>query len=346
MPAKGRKAADLPTPKDFLVNVTGQLLLARALGIVADLGIADLVADGPASVDDLADVAECDRDALFRLLRMLGGHGVFAENDEGCIELTPRAELLTADHPDSVREMFISAWQDIHWNTFRVLPEAVRSGEIAFDLAYGQGFFEYLAEHPDLNAVFDRRMSTVSQVENDAVAKAYPFDEHAPVIDIGGGQGGLLAAIVGRYPGTVAALYDQPQVLADSANLRDAGLLDAVARIAGDFFHDVPAGFGLYVMKRIIHDWDDERALAILGHCRDAMSESSRLLVIDAVMKPGNDPDPNKNLDLSIMALTPGRERTQDEFETLFERAGLSLTRVISTKLPSTLSIVEVKRAG
>ncbi len=334
------------SPKEFLFNVAGQLLLARALAIAADLAIADLIADGPKSLDELTAATGCNRDALYRLLRMLGGHGVFAEDAQGCIELTPRAELLQADHPESLREMFMLEWQDVHWNTYQALPEAVMMGETAFEIAYGMSFFDYLADHPELNAVFDRRMATVSQTENEQVAKAYEFADHAPVIDIGGGQGGLLTAVLQHHPGTVAALYDQPQVLADSAKLRNSGLEGSVARIAGDFFQDVPAGFGLYMMKRIIHDWDDDQAVQILSCCRRVMTDTSRILVVDALMLPGNDPDPNKNLDLGIMALTPGRERTEDEFATLFEAAGLRLTRVIATERPSTLSLIEGERAN
>ncbi len=335
-------AFETPSPAEFLTGIAGKLLLARALGIAADLGIADLIADEPLGMEQLAEATGCDRDALFRLLRMLGGHGVFAEDDAGRIGLTPRAELLRADHPDSLREMFVLGWQDIHWNTYQALPEAVLTGETAFEIAHGQAFFDYLAAHPEVNALFDRRMSTVSRIENDAVAQAYSFADHAPIIDIGGGQGGLLAAIVAQHPGIGAALYDQPQVLTDPARLREADLLNGVARIAGDFFADVPPGFGLYLLKRIIHDWDDERAIAILRRCRDSMSSASRIIVIDAVMSSGNEPDPGKDLDLSIMALTPGRERTADEFGALFEAAGLRLLRVIPTS--SRVSLVEGER--
>jgi len=331
--------------RDFFIDVAGQLLLARALGIAVDLGIADKVSDGPKSPDDLARETGCDRDALYRMLRMLGGHGVFAEDEQGRIELTPRGELLQADHPDSIHDMFVLGWQDIHWNTYQALPEAILTGETAFEIAYGQDFFDYLARHQVLNEAFDRRMANVSQAENGEVAKAYAFADFSPIVDIGGGQGGLLAAIIEHHPGSVVALFEQPQVLSNPENLRDPGLFDSVARIAGNFFHDVPSGFALYVLKRIIHDWDDERAIGILRRCCEAMGEDSRVLVIDAVMKPGNDPDPNKNLDLSIMALTPGRERTEAEFTDLFAAAGLRLTRVIPTEYPSTLSIVEGERA-
>ena len=329
------------------MNVTGQLLLVRALGIAADLSVADRLAGGPKSLDELAAETGSDRDALFRLLRMLGGHGVFAEDDQGRVELTPRAELLQADHPDSLRDLFTLDWQNIHWNTYQALPEAVRTGEIAFGIAYdGQEFFDYLADRPELNESFDRRMARVSQAENEQVAKAYAFSDYAPIIDIGGGQGGLLAAIFEQYPDIVAALFEQPQVLNNSAHIHETGPGATLARVAGDFFQDVPSGFSLYVMKRIIHDWDDERAVRILRQCCDAMSKQSRVLVIDAVMQSGNQPDPNKNLDLGIMALTPGRERTEEEFAGLFAAAGLRLTRVIPLEQPATLSIVEGERVS
>ncbi len=332
-----------PTPREYFIDVAGQLLLARALAIAVDLGIAEQVASGPKSMVDLAAQTGCDSDALYRMLRMLGGHGIFAEDDHGRIKLTPRAELLQADHPDSVHDMFALGWQDIHWSTYQALPEAVLTGETAFEIAYGQDFFDYLAAHRGLNDLFDRRMASVSHAENKPIAKAYPFADFSPIVDIGGGQGGLLAAIVEHHPGTVVALFEQPQVLSNQEKLSGAG---SVARVAGDFFSEVPPGFVLYVLKRIIHDWDDERAIGILRRCSEAMGDNSRVLVIDAVMKPGNDPDPNKNLDLGIMALTPGRERTEAEFADLFTAAGLRLTRVISTESPSTLSIVEGERVG
>jgi SAM-dependent methyltransferase len=334
------------TPADhaFVQQVSNQLLLARALGVVAELGIADLVACQPRTVDELAAETNTHRESLYRLLRTLAGHGIFAENAAGHIELTPRAEVLQSDHPDSVRDLLCLDWQNIYWDTCRALPDALRSGDIAFELAFGQGFFDYLKAHPDANAIFDRRMARVSLAENAKIAEAYPFGDFSRIIDIGGGTGGLLVAILERYPNVAAVLYEQAQVLADPADLRQAGLLNRVELIAGDFFTEVPSGADLYVMKRIIHDWDDARAVDVLGCCRDAMAENSRILVIDAVMKPGNEPDPNKDMDLGIMALTPGKERTEAEFRDLLEQAGLRLTSRFATEPPSTLSIIEARR--
>jgi len=272
---------------------------------------------------------------------MLCGHGVFAEDPQGRIELTPRADILRTEHPESLHDILSLDWQNIHWATFQHLPDAVMHGDVAFERAFGQGFFDYLATHPRAGAVFDGRMAAVSRAENQPIAEAYSFGDFGRVVDIGGGQGGLLAAILARHPGIAAALFEQPQVLEAPVDLISAGMLDRVERISGDFFAAVPTGADLYVMKRIIHDWDDERALRILGNCRASMGPDSRIAVIDAVMQPGNDPDPNKNLDLGIMALTPGRERTEAEFRGLFEAAGLRLTRIVKPAVPALVSIVE-----
>ncbi len=184
-------------------------------------------------------------------------------------------------------------------------------------------------------------MAAVSREENPSIAEGYPFGEFKCVADIGGGRGGLLAAILERNPAVKAILFEQARVLEDPADLAAAGLLGRVELIAGDFFDAVPPGADLYVMKRVLHDWEDARATQILGNCRTAMRPGARIAVIDAVMKPGNDPDPNKHLDLMIMALTPGKERTAAEFEALFAAAGLRMTRILTPASPALLSIVE-----
>ena len=331
--------------KAFILDLSNKLLLARALAVAAEFGIADLVAGESKTVDELAAQTNSDRDSLYRVLRSLAGHGFFAEDDAGRISLTPSAEVLKAGHPDSMRDLLRLDWQNIYWDTYRALPDAVRSGDVAFERAFGQGFFDYLKDNPEINVVFDGRMARVSLAENEKIVEAYPFGEVSTVVDVGGGRGGLLAAILARFPAISATLYEQSQVLADPADLRCAGFLDQVELTAGDFFASVPAGADLYTLKRIIHDWDNPRAVEILNACRDAMNENSRLAVIDAVMKPGNEADPNKDMDLNIMALTPGRERTEAEFQKLFDQSGLQLVRIIPTEAPSALSIVEARRS-
>ena len=335
------QAADAQSAYAFIKEVAGHILLARAIGVAAELGIADLVAQAPLSIEELAAATGAHPESLYRLVRMLGGHGVFAELPDGRIRSTPRADVLRRDHPESLHDLLSMTWQNLHWDTFRALPDAIRTGGIAFDQVFGQSFFDYLAAHPEMGAAFDMRMAAVSRAENPPIAEAYPFGDFKRVVDLGGGRGGLLAAVLQRYPTVEAALYEQPQVLAEPTDLAHAGLLERVERLSGDFFTAVPAGFDLYFMKRIIHDWDDERAVRILRNCAAAMSPGSRVAVADAVMLPGNDPDPNKTLDLGIMALTPGKERTAAGFAELFAAAGLRLTRIIPTAAPSTVSIIE-----
>ena len=328
-------------PAAFVAEVAGHVLLARALGVAVELGIADLVAESPCTVAELAAATGAHEASLFRLLRMLGGHGVFAQTPDGRIENTPRSEVLRRDHPDSLYDRLSPTWQNIHWETFRALPDAVRTGGVAFEQAFGRPFFDYLAAHPDANAGFDRLMASRSRAENLPIARAYPFGEFRRIIDIGGGRGGLLAAVLERHPGVAAALYDQPQVLAEPTDLAEAGLEGRVELVEGEFFDSIPEGYDLYFMKRIIHDWDDERAIRILANCRAAMGPDARVAVADALMAPGNDPDPNKMLDLSIMALTPGKERTEAEFAALFAAAGLRLNRIVAAEPPAALSIIE-----
>lgn len=330
-----------PTPREFLFTAIRGVMQVRALGVAAEFGIADLVAEAPRSVDELAQDVGCHRDSLYRLLRTLAGKGVFAENADGLIELTDRAELLRSDHPDSMREYFMLEWQDTLWSGYLALPEAIRTGEVAFELATGSGFFDYLQANPALAETFNRRMADMSHAENEPIVAAYPFSEAGSVIDIGGGRGGLLATILDRSPELTAALFEQPDVLANLESLSALGLPEQVARIAGDFFAEVPAGFDLYMLKRVIHDWDDEQAIKILRCCREAMTADSRILLMDAVMLAGNEPDPNKDMDLDIMLLTPGRERTEAEFRELFTAAGLELKQIISTAQPSTISLLE-----
>jgi hypothetical protein len=329
----------------FILGVRSQALLAQALAVAASLGIADLLDDGPLEVAELARRCGADPDTLFRLLRTLAGHGVFAADTDGRFRLTERAGPLRRTAPDSVYPLLAGAFPPLVWSAYGELEAAIRTGDVAFDRAHGASFFDYLAAHPPANMAFDHAMQMVAAAENPLIAAAFNFRQFAMIADIGGGQGGLLAAILAREPGPRGLLFDQPQVLAVPAALAAAGLLDRCELVPGDFFAAVPAGADLYLFKRILHDWDDERALAILRNCRKAAGARGRILVIDAVMQPGNAPDPNKDLDLSIMALTGGRERTAAEFAALLAAADFQLETVHPLPPPATLSMVEARPA-
>lgn len=306
--------------------------------MMAELGIADLVAETPRTPEELARACGVHADALMRILRFLASHEIFRSDEQGVIRNTPISELLRSA-PGSLRDQVRSAWQDVIWDTYRQLPETLRTGAPAFDAAFGQSFFDYLATHPEIGTRFDASMALMSMPENAALAAAYPFQ--GTVVDVGGGRGGLLSAILHAHRSVRGVLFEQPAVLQDNAALLVARQMERCRLVTGDFFASVPGDGEVYVLKRILHDWADGDAVRILSSCRAALQAHARILVIDAVLKPGNEPDPNKMLDVGIMALTRGRERTAEDFQRLFDAAGLRLLRIIPPTAPSTLSIVE-----
>lgn len=331
--------------KAAILQIIGNVLVARSLAIATELGLADLVHTEPQSVTQLAHATGSHADSLYRLLRMLASYGVFAEDDDGLFHSTPMSSLLESGRPDSFRDLLTLGWQDIAWDTYRQLPHTIRTGETAFDAAFGATFFDYLASHPEANASFDSAMAVFSGPENGIIAAAYDFGQFARIVDVGGGTGGLIAAILSAHSGVHGVLFDQPQVVANMTGVEALTDRERCEPIGGDFFESVPPAADAYIMKRILHDWDDEAAIRLLMRCREAMKTDARVLVIDAVMRAGNAPDPNKFMDVSIMALTRGRERSEADFRRLFAEAGLRCTEIFPTELPSTLSIIEGARA-
>lgn len=225
------------------------------------------------------------------------------------------------------------------WNAVGALRHSVMTGEPAFNRQHGMGFFDYLGLHPECRAWFDRGLANFATVENPAIAGAYNFSCFNHIIDIGGGQGGFLAEILKLYPNIRATLFDQPQVVKNPAYLTKELFGDRWTTVGGDFFQSVPKSGDVYVLKRVLHDWSDAQCVRILRCCREAMSASARLLVVDAVVPTGNIPHPDKVMDILMMVLGDGHERTAQEFEELFAQARLQLTNITMT--PSTLSIVE-----
>lgn len=329
---------DPPSPRLALLRITGNVLLARCIGIAAELGLADLM---PRPSAELAAATSTNAGALYRMLRYLAANGIFAEDDAGSFSNTPMSEFLRTDARGSLRDAVRLGWQDVVWETFKHLPHAVRTGEPAFNQAFGADFFDHLAAHPQLGARFDAAMALESGPENAAIASAYPFGQSRLVVDVGGGRGGLLAEILNRHPALRGILFDQAHVIAQPNQASATGRCDLAA---GSFFEDVPAGGDVYVLKRILHDWDDDAAIRILRTCARALRGPARVVVVDAVIRPGNDPDPNKALDVGMLAMLRGRERTADDFARIFTAAGLRLTQILPTPPPSTLSLIEGAR--
>lgn len=330
-----------PNPHAQVLGITGKILPARCIAVAAELGIADHVAEAPKTARDLAALTSTHAPSLYRMLRYLASIGIFREDDDGAFHNTPASETFRDGVPGSVRSMVRQSWQDVIWDTYKALPDSLTSGTPAFTLAHKDPFFTYLANNAEQGALFDESMAMMSAAENSVVASTYPFGDVTTVYDIAGGRGGLLAEVLKTHDHITGVLFDQKQVLAEPEHLAAAGVLDRCELMDGDFFESVPGGGDVYLLKRILHDWSDADAIKILKNVRAAMTAEARVVVVDAVIKSGNDPDPNKYLDMGIMTLLEGRERTAEEFETLFAKAGLKLLRILPTPAPSTMSIVE-----
>ncbi|MGM1063466.1 methyltransferase [Saccharothrix sp. Mg75] len=324
-------------PRFALMDLALSYLVPAALRAVTALGVADHLAAGPLPVADLARAAGTHPLNLHRALRLLAAHGIFTEDDAGRFALTPAAELLRTDVPDSFAPAVLMITDTTFWRPAGELEEAVRTGTSAFDRLFGVPFFEHFARDPATAAVFHDGMASMSDPENPLVARACDFPPGAVVVDVGGGHGGLLRAVLHEHPTVRGVLFDQPHVLAGH-RLTALGADHRWDLAAGDFFTGAPPG-DAYLLKRVLHDWDDEQCVRILRQCRRAMSDDGRVLVVDAVVPPGNDPDPGKVIDLLMMSALTGRERTRADFDALFARAGLRLTRVLPTD--TRLSIVE-----
>jgi hypothetical protein len=305
--------------------------LTQMIYAAARLGLADRLADGPRTAEELAADSEAHPRSLYRLLRALAGVGVFAEGEGGRFSQTPLSDCLRRDAPGSQWAMAVVMGEE-HYRAWGDLVGSVRTGETAFDRLYGEPLFEYLAGHPDKTAVFDAAMTSIHGRETRATLDAYNFAGVGVLADVGGGNGTNLAGILGRHPAMRGILFDRPHVVERAAvSLKRAGLLGRCEVVGGDFFGTIPAGADAYFLRHVLHDWDDERATAILRNVRRAMGPAARLLVVESVVPTGGGSSLAKLIDLNMMAVPGGVERTAPEYRRLFEAAGLRLTRIVPT---------------
>lgn len=326
-------------PFQMLEMITGGVV-AQSVSVAAEIGIADRLAGGSRTTAQLASDAGVDAGKLHRLLRFLASRGVFKADDQGAWSLTPLAQLLRSDAPHSMRagaRMFgrmAAVWPK--------LEENVGTGQCAYSLAFGRPIFEDLADKPEDAAIFDDAMTSFHGGETEAVLSACSYDGIAVLADIGCGVGSVMTATLDKYPDMRGILFDQPHVIErTTSHVRAAGVANRCSLVAGNFFESAPPGADAYAMRHILHDWSDERAIAILANVRKVIPAKGRLLVVEAVVPDGNEPSPSKLFDMVMMSCPDGMERSQDQFEALFHASGFALTSITPTASP--VSIIEAR---
>jgi hypothetical protein len=329
-----------PPAHVVLMQLAQGFMVAKALQTAAELGIADLVAPAPCTTEELAQATSTDAPSLLRLLRALASRDIFRQDESGRFENTPLSEALRSDAPMSARDYVIYAPHDGNVLAWTRLKSVVRTGEASFAAANGADVWGYFEQHPDVEERFNRAMTALSAGSNRLVVEAYDFSPFTTIVDVGGGQGALLAAILGQSPAARGILFDLPAA-ADGARryLASQGLDSRTEVVTGSIFESIPPGCDAYILKNVLHDWSDEKAVLILERCRAAIPAHGKLIIADAVMTPGNDPHPSKWFDLHMMVALGGRERTEEEFRNLLARAGFTLTS--AKPLPAPIGIVE-----
>jgi hypothetical protein len=320
------------SPRRQLESMLTSWNVVPLLYAVTELRVADHLADGPKTAEQLAGATGTQARALVRVLRALATEGIFRENDAHQFELTPLADLLRTESAQSLRNQVLWRGLPMFWRPWAEVLHTLRTGETAFNHVYGMDMFPYIDEHPDDKVVFNNAMTHMTEGEGAAVAYAYDFKPYRSVIDIGGGHGSLITAVLSRYPNVRGAIFDLPDVVAGAQpRLETARLAQRCQLIGGSFFESVPPDYDAYVLKDIIHDWDDDQALTILRNCREAMHADAHLLLVERVILPGNDPHPAKWIDITMLLITGGMERTEQQYRDLLDAAGFTLDRITPT---------------
>jgi hypothetical protein len=326
----------VPPQATMLQWITGYRI-SQCLYVVAKLGIAELLAPGPKTCEELAQTTGVHASSLYRVLRSLASLGIFAEQGNGNFELTPLAATLQPQHPNSVHAAALMFVEDWHWQLWGNFFDCVKTGKTALEHTFGTtNLFDYFeSQNPAAGRTFDNAMTNTSVMANNVLPLAYNFKSIQTLVDLGGGQGSFLASILKTWTHVQGVLFDLPAVIEGAKQqkfLED--LKDRCTLVAGDFFTAVPPGADAYLLKTIIHDWDEASAIAILKNCRQAMKRTSKLLLVELVVPPSNAPSLSKMLDLEMMAMLGGVERTETEYRTLLSSTGFQLTRIYPTPCP------------
>lgn len=329
---------DIPPQAQLGQMITGYWT-SQAIYAAAKFGIADLLTGGPKSVEELASATDTMPELLYRLLRALASVGIFAEEDGKRFSLTPLAEPLSSDVAGSQRSLALMMGDD-QYRAWGNLADTVQTGDNAYEKIFGKPIFDHLAEQPEKARIFDDAMTGIHGRETGAILDACDFAGIKVLADIGGGNGSKITAILQKHPNMKGILFDLPHVVERARpKIEAAGLGERCQLVTGDFFQAVPSGADAYVMRHIIHDWNDEKSLTILRNCHAVMSPGNKLLLVESVIPPGNDPFMGKFLDLTMMLIPGGKERTEDEYRELYDKAGFDLVRIVPTS--TEVSVIE-----
>lgn len=330
-------------PTEALQQMIVGSWITQAIYVAAQLGVADLLKDGSKSYHELATATGVDARSLYRVLRALASVGIFAEVNSGYFELTDLAECLQSDRSNSLRAYAIKSGQAWEWQPWGHLLESVKTGKPVFKNIFGMEIFEYLASDPSAAKIYNQAISSFSDKQDEKIASGYNFSSICNLVEVAGGRGTLIASILKANLTMKGVLFDLPHVIEDARPMIETlGFQERCQLVAGNFFESVPTGGDAYLLRYIIHDWDDERAIAILKNCHQAMQPNGRLLLVEMVIPPGNEPFYGKLLDLQMLLNYGGRERTETEYQALLETAGFSLTKILPVAPP--VSIIEAVR--
>ena len=331
------------SPPAAMMNLITGYWVSQAVGVIARLGVADQLGAHPRGSDELAQAVGADRQALYRVLRLLASLGVFAEPTPGCFALTPLGETLRSDSPGSVRNFAITETAPGHWLPWGRLHDSVRTGQSMARQALGMELFDWYAQNAEEAAYFNAAMGNLSALVATELVRVYDFSSVQTVADVGGAHGILLTAILSANPAVRGILFDLPHVIATAGEaIAAAGFRDRCQLVDGDFFEAVPEGADLHLLKQIVHDWNDEQATRLLRNCHRALAPAGKLLLVEMVIPSDNRPSPAQAMDLNMLVILGGRERTREQFERLFQATGFRLDRIIPTHSP--FNVIEATR--
>jgi hypothetical protein len=324
-----------------MMDLTTRTWVSQAVSVAAELGVADTLTDGPRHVDEIARAVDADASALYRLLRALADLELFRELEGRRFASTPLGDLLRTGVPGSLRDWAIMTGRPFHREAWTALGYSVRTGEPAFEHVHGAAGFDHFRDHPGDGQVLNAAMTAVSGLIIAPVVAACEFAPGSKIVDVGGGQGALLAAILSADPDAHGVVFDLPHVVDGAGRAAaDAGVAGRCEYVGGDFFESVPSGGDAYVLSNIVHDWDDDSAVRILANCRNAMNPNGRVLLLEAVLPGDARPSRAKWIDLEMLIMARGaKQRTESEYAELLRRAGLHLTRL--TADADTFGVVE-----